>query len=283
MDENIIENFIDITDTNKCYLFNKKIYENPIFKNVIDATYIIHLEGNGRLDHIYNQLDKYQPSKIVYILFNQGYKKCKKAGYINLPARDLIDAFLTIFKHAKEKNYDNILILEDDFIFANDIKDHSKNVSLFLDSKKNTIFHYYLGSVPYFLIPYDKYHYINHGLGAHSVIYSKKAREYTLRFNQKNIKDWDLFNHTHFKNKYLYYKPLCYQLFPDTENSKHWGSEYNLNFLANILRKVLKKLQLDKKPEPGYSILYIFGKIFFIVLLLLLIYIIINCVSMIKY
>jgi hypothetical protein len=64
------------------------------------------------------QLNEYQPTNTVYILFNKGYKKCKKQDFITNPPYDLVDANLNIFKHAKENNYDNILILEDDFIFS---------------------------------------------------------------------------------------------------------------------------------------------------------------------
>ena len=54
---------------NKCYKLKKYIYKNPIFQNTVDATYIINLENNGRLDHIMNQLSEYHPTKIVYICF----------------------------------------------------------------------------------------------------------------------------------------------------------------------------------------------------------------------
>ena len=60
---------------NECYNYKKIIYNNGLFNKTIDATYIIHLEGNGRLDDIMKQLNEYQPTNIVYILFNKGYKK----------------------------------------------------------------------------------------------------------------------------------------------------------------------------------------------------------------
>jgi hypothetical protein len=77
----------------------------------VDATYIIHLEGNKeRLINIHTQINKYPITKLNYILLNKGYKKCDKQLPYQLPAVDLIDAFLTIFKDAKEKKYDNIII-----------------------------------------------------------------------------------------------------------------------------------------------------------------------------
>lgn len=101
-------------NSSHCYTFKKIKYNKGLLDNAVDATYIIHLEGNGRYDDIMNQLESYHPTKEVYIIFNKGYKKCKKDKHITLPAYDLIDAFLQAFKHAKNQNYNNILILEDD-------------------------------------------------------------------------------------------------------------------------------------------------------------------------
>jgi len=55
----------------KCYNLKKYTFKKGLMENSIDATYILHLEGNGRLESINDQLNSYQPSKIVYILFNK--------------------------------------------------------------------------------------------------------------------------------------------------------------------------------------------------------------------
>ena len=101
---------------------------NSIFDNdIINATYIIYLEGNGRLDHIKNQITKFKTTSHIYILHNKGYKKAKKQDYINIPPLDLVDTYLTIFKHSKNNNFKNILIFEDDFICDEKLND--KNIS----------------------------------------------------------------------------------------------------------------------------------------------------------
>jgi hypothetical protein len=46
----------------------------------------------------------------------------------------------------------------------------------------------------------------------------------------------------------MYNEPLCYQLFPETENQKYWGK--------NVVG-IIKLLKLDTQVEPGYSIAYI--------------------------
>jgi hypothetical protein len=262
----------------ECYTYKKILYNNSLFDiNSINATYIIHLENNKRLNHIYEQLNTYHLSKINYIVFNKGYKNCKKSNYVNNTVYDLVDANLDIFHHAKINNYDNILILEDDFIYNPDIKltFHIKNISKFL-LKKNTEFAYFLGTLPIIMIPYDKYHYFLKSMGTHSIIFSKKIREKILQVNQEKMIDWDLFINIYNK-KFTYYKPLCYQLFTNTENSQNWGITvklFNNSFLQNITDKVVragvylikylfKFLNLDITPEPGFTYFYFFGKFLF--------------------
>jgi hypothetical protein len=269
-----------VKNTPECYTFKKMKYNTGLLHDAVDATYIIHLEGNGRYDDIMNQLKTYHPTKEVYIVFNKGYKKCQKDEHIKLPAHDLVDAFLQVFTHAKNQNYDNILILEDDFIFTEKIKKTStqQDICTFLNEHKNEDYQYFLGCLPYLQLPctLDCKHYINIcSVGTHAVIYTKKNREILLNVNQKDIIDWDYYSFTH-SRRYVYCEPLCYQLFPDTENSKNWHKD---NYILYIISKSVKKfyniLKLNTQIEPGYSIFYIFSKIFaftIIILILVIIY-----------
>ena len=259
-----------------CYRFEKYIFNDGLLNNGVDATYIIHLENNGRLDNIMNQLSEYHPTNKVYILFNKGYKLCDKEN-IDLPADDLIDAFLYCFKHANEHNYNNILILEDDFIFNPEIKNikhinNINNINEYCINNINNKFILLLGCIPFISIPYNSYLYYTFSMGMHSVIYSKLMREIILNDNIQNIKDWDAYLSF---NKLQYYTPLCYQLFPETENSKNWGENYGVfKFLMILPKYIIKILKLNNQVEPGYSIMYIFSKLFFWFLLFLLIYLI---------
>lgn len=266
--------------TNKCYRYEKILYKDGLFNKTIDATYIINLEGNGRLEYIMKQLEEYHPTNIVYIVFNKSFKKCKKADFIINPPYDLVDANLNIFKHAKDNNYDNILILEDDFIFNSEIKSdfHINNINNFLEKKKNKLFQYYIGCVPYLMIPYDNYNYIQKSTGTHSTVFSKNLREDLLNTDQMKITDWDTYNNYNYVNRYAYYKPLCYQLFPETENSKYWGKNGSFRipmiFMGNAIKKVFIYFKMNEQPEPGFYIFYLFSKIIFHILILLLIIII---------
>ena len=71
--------------------------------------------------------------------------------------------------------------------------------------------------------------------------------------------------------RYIYYKPLCYQLFPETENSKNWLVYF---YLSTIAKALIKIINLDKYIEPGYTIMYNFSVYIFFVIILLLFYLI---------
>jgi hypothetical protein len=257
---------------NNCYRFEKNVYTDGIFEGCVDATYVIHLEGNGRHESIQEQFKEYHPTNTVYIVFNKGYKNCKKGDHIKLPTQDLTNAFLEIFKNAKIKNYNNILILEDDFIFNKKIKDpdHQKKLCKFLKDNENADIQYLLGCMPLIKMPYfyDLDHCISIvSLGTHAAIYTKSNREKILNKKEEEIKDWDIYNFLN-STRYTYHIPLCYQLLPETENSKLWGSE-NLFLLvaAKIAKMVFSFFKLDTQTEPGYSFFYKFSNIFFFILL----------------
>lgn len=242
-----------------CYRFEKHEYNRGLLSNV-DATYIIHLENNGRLENILNQLEKYQPTKTVYIVFNKGFKNCPKALVKQLPAVDLVDAFWECFKHAQTQAYGNILILEDDFMFNDKIKHANEEIDQFLDENKGKYI-YMLGCIPYLSSPASKSfnHYnIYASTATHSVIYTRPLREQILQTTKDDILDWDVHINSICK-KYGYHEPLCYQLFPDTENSTAWKS----NIGGSTIRGLLKMAGLDKQAEPGFSIFYFLSKALF--------------------
>ena len=54
-----------------CYYIKTLYFNDPLF-NETDATYIIHLENNGRYKNIEKELKKYHPTNIVHSLFNKG-------------------------------------------------------------------------------------------------------------------------------------------------------------------------------------------------------------------
>jgi hypothetical protein len=264
-----------------CYRFEKIQYSDGLLSKNVDATYIIHLANNGRKDDIINQLQQYHPTNIVYIVYNKGYKNCTKHDSIKNTARDLVDVNIQIFKHAENQNYNNILILEDDFTFSPKIKEepHLENIHAFLTENENRPFIYLLGCVPTLLFPHDYNNYkaIN-AIGMHCVIFNKSMRTIVLEIEQSDIDDWDTYFILYFlHHKYTYYIPLCYQLFPETENSKGWGGD---NFLFKIYCRMgfllFSALKMNTQVEPGYSILYIFSKLLTIAVIMVILYVIVK-------
>lgn len=270
---------------NNCYKLEKIIFNNGIFDKSIDATYIIYLLNNGRYNNIIKQLYNISLTKENYILINKGYKKCKKILNEQKPNADLVDCYLTIFNHAKEKNYDNILILEDDFLLDINIKNqyHIDNINNFLLKNKNKDIVYSFGVLPFIIFPYDLYNYKTlFSSGTHAMIYSKQFRNKTLLIDYSKINDWEVFTHS-YTNKIIYNIPLCYQLFPITENSKAWKDYYlcSINISKiwnNSIRNMYDYFELDKKVN-GYKYFYIFSKIIgivFIIFILIFLYILLK-------
>ena len=65
--------------------------------------------------------------------------------------------------------------------------------------------------------------------------------------------------------------PLCYQTYPNTENKLTWLEKDN--FLIGYLKEaVITVLNLDKEPEPGFTILYCFAKLLFLFMVFIIIF-----------
>jgi predicted nucleic acid-binding protein len=265
-------------EVNECYRFELLEHSHGLFDSLwddsIEATYIIHLEGNGRLEKIKAQLETFQPTQKIYILHNKGYKKCNKTKEIDKQPLDLVDAFLELFRHAQERGYGNILVLEDDFQFDTRIllPEHRDEIAGFLTEHKNEDFLYKLGCLPYFMVPTDihlKHYLITTSVGMHAVVYSQKLRDRVLNTEPSEIRDWDVYHNFHSRN-YTYYTALCYQLFPQTENQKKWATDYwYMKPLVPLFIGCLKALKLDTQVEPGYSFFYGMSKMLFWWLVLL--------------
>ena len=251
----------------KAYQFELIENDSSLFDNeVINATYIIHLEGNGRYENILKQIKKFKTTNKIFILHNKGFKTGLKEKYIDKAPLDIIDAFLTCFKHACNNNYKNVLIFEDDFICDDKLLDKSitNDISDFVRSKtkQNEKFCYSLGVLPYITSnTFGNHRQLFVGLAAHSIIYSNEFMKYLLSYTPKDIDDWDviLAKTTLFNTKrFMYDKCLCYQTWPETENSKLWGYQFgNIGiFACNISKNINRLLKLDTEPKYGFNKAY---------------------------
>jgi len=243
----------------KCYTFKRLEVVEGLFDPSVDATYVITLEGNNRFERVQGQLQKYHPTKEVYIMTNRGYKRCKKNLKLDIPRYDLTDAFINVFRHANQHGYKNVLVLEDDFIFSDRVFDPvtKANVNNFIKARTDTDFIYLLGCLPHFMIPYDQNHYIPVSTGMHAVVYSRKARDRSISdYATTTIDDWDDYNNFRL-NRYTYHEPLVYQTFPLTDNRKQWAAP---DFILYFVDFWIRFYRLDRDVEPGYSRFYAWSK-----------------------
>jgi hypothetical protein len=255
----------------ECYSFKEINYDNGLLDEIIDCTYVIHLEGNNRIEQVYTQLNKYNLSKKILILFNKGFKKCNKN--IKNTGTDLIESNFYIFEHAKNNDYNNILILEDDFLLDEKIKNKKNinNIKNFFNKNKNKnkSFIYSLGCIPLLSIPlyYDAYTwYSPYALTTHAVIHTKKFREKLLNIGLDKIIEKDMgWDCNLLSNSYFYYKILVYQTLEDTDNRKRWS--------VPILNRLMHNLKLDVQPKFGFRLVNYLSKVLFIFILLLFIFI----------
>ena len=123
---------------------------------------------------------------------------------------------------------------------------------------------YVLGCLPILQIPTTNYYHRKIVLkgGTHACIYSPELRNQILQTDQKKIYDWDIYSNLYFKT-YMFYEPLCYQLFHETENRKHWIYMF---IISDFFYFLLDYFQLDQKTEPGFSFFYWFSFVLFFVL-----------------
>jgi hypothetical protein len=183
----------------QCYNFILYEYEKGIFDNFIDATYILTMVGSDRHNNISNQLSKYIPTKKIYIVENKGFKKCNKVLIKNIPPYDIKDSYFSSINHSVLQNYNNILILEDDFIFSPKVEDILiiNEIDLFFLNHKNKMFYYNLGPIPSLFYPnINIFNNTFRGifcLGAQAIIYTKKIQIDILKNIDNDELHWDVF------------------------------------------------------------------------------------------
>ena len=248
----------------------------------VNATYVIYLEGNQeRYEQVVEQLNQIQPTDTIWIVHNKGYKNCDKGPNIKTPPQDLIDANYEIFKHANQQGYQSILVLEDDFLFDEKLNPNHpesttivKNITKFIQSWGDDIpLLYYLGTLPLIQCPWGllPHNIVFLSSGTHAVIYNRAFRKMLLNEDSTKIKDFDIHMNEFLGMRFSYITPLCYQLFPQTENSNYWGYQHPImKFLSKIfLNMNMYLFGLDKKIEPGYSFYNTFSKVLFFFLVFL--------------
>jgi hypothetical protein len=236
---------------------------------IVDATYVIHLVGNGREKVLHENLAKLKPSTNTFVLYNAGHKSGLKRSFVDTTSKDIVDANLQVFKHALQEGYGNILVLEDDFFFDESVRSKVLDIHDFMKEHRSEAFVYSLGCLPFFALPTDEeaHHWYGPFLATHACIFSPEYRESVLAsVSDLLLWDWELVNPT----GYFYHEPLFFQLFPKTENRKKWGYDliepmYHLvQWLADGF---IPFFDLDKSTK-GYYLLYFLAKWWILILVI---------------
>lgn len=264
-----------ITEDNIGHVKIKLEFIKGLYDESIDATYILYLEGNlDRYNQIIKQIEKNHPTKNIYFIMNKGYKKCKKNVNVTNPTHDCTYSHLEAYIHAENNNFNNVLILEDDFIFDEDISNRTNIIQInnFLNEIKDQQFIYFFGGCPVIVhqIPDNLYHYHCTNIYAfHGYIPSKKFRQKILSLNKQEFVNDLNFEANLNKNakKYMFYKPLIYQLFPVTDNQKIWGTIFGLK--SKLYLFLINLVNLDKEYKKPYAIMYYVTKNLKIIIILI--------------
>lgn len=253
-------------------------FDNGILDNIIDAVYVITLEKSDRFTNIYTQLNDLKLCKTNIIQINKRYNEHYNPSlYAQNSMSHLLYNNIQIFKHSNKYNYNNILILEDDFIFDASIKNQSviNHFEDFINKNKNFNL-IYLGNTPIIINPFSNSYFINAYLNgqAHSIIYSKKARNIVYNNYKNKNYTWihlhDIWYNFILNKRYYYYKNICYQVLTNTENKSLWTNTF--------LDLLIKTLKFDEYNVDNYNYYYkyilILHYIFIITIIITIIYII---------
>ena len=225
------------TNNRKCYYYEKieRQKTKGIFDNVIDAVFIILLEGSKREENVRKQLKEYNLHSNIIIQYNKGYKKCNKELEKQETNFDLLDANYQIFETSKKMGYKNILVLEDDFLITPNINktEYVESIKKIIDKDEYNLIS--LGGM-FFMVGIKDINMTVPGVLTHAqaVIYSKRYFDLFMNKYYYEFKHADEF--TLVDKKYLSKIPIIIQSFPETENKKNWP-KVNL-YLWNILNKI---------------------------------------------
>lgn len=199
-----------------CYSYeNIAESQNPLFKNV-DLTIVLTMKDSNRFkkDPLLLNLSK----KTIFQI-NKGYKACKKPDTIKRTVEDLTHAYYTAFEYSK--NYENVIILEDDAQVLNYEVSHYKKIDGYIGSNDFTIIS--MGSLGFFTKK-DEMFYETHPMAhTQAQIISKKTRDNVqkLMLNKKFIGHIDSVYFSE-QNVLVYHEPLIVQVLSETENFKNW-------------------------------------------------------------
>ena len=207
-----------------CYYYNE-VTINKRETVLIDVAIVLTMDYKTSEDENIKQIIERVPSNRLIIQFNKGFKKCDKKHLIKQQSNyDLCDATKTALKYAfNELKLENVLILEDDAYFVENIEEDLKIVKDFLKRTPFTV--YSLGNFGYIANPLNilfgdhKHMKVYKYGGSHACIYNKN---FLKSFKLDKCEQTDTYSQ-YINKSYVYYKPLVIQhLFITSSNYDTW-------------------------------------------------------------
>lgn len=249
------------------YYYTELNFNNGLFDGYVDMVYVLTMEDSTRTNHFMEQLSKYKLLSTVTIQINKGFHKVNKQLYCQNSIFDINDAFYYCFLHAKQHNFKNIIILEDDFYFDSSLTSCVVNdIGNFINNNIYDVYNF--GPIMHLSIPsFSKHHRCLFMAAAHCCIYSSKYMDFYINCynNILPIRSDFVWNQLGII-KYKYYKPICFQLFTETKNQKQW--------ITPIAKLGIFLFRLDKSYY-GFHLINIgiyLGIVFFPIIIIIVYY-----------
>jgi hypothetical protein len=245
-----------------CYSYKiLKTTTTPILKHV-DVVLILTMEGSNRFKEDPFLLNL---TKKTIIQYNKGFKKCNKPSIITNSKEDTTHAYYTAFEYLKE--YNNVIILEDDAIVINKNLLIYNKIDKFINTQDFDIFTF--GSFGLFSNYNEDFLKISPFFASsQAIIYSQKARiKLTKDIISSNFKNQiDIVYIERLDKKFTYKYPLIVQLFPNTENQNLWSDNI---FILYFIKLRISLLQLDTHTDGWYVRYFIYRNYKMILLLII--------------
>lgn len=235
-----------------CYYYREYRLPKGNLDPSIDCTYVLIMHDSPREHQIYQHIMKAEPTSKVIFQYNFGYKKCDKTLRKNKPSIDLEDAYKTAFKHALERGYKRILVLEDDCEFDERIKDPEivEDLNTFFIEKNPDVYNF--GSASPLISPTDvvlgnKHQRLIWNVHTHATVYSENFMKTSS--NRNFLFDASDMETNKYISKFTYKFPLAYQKLTGTENALE-----SYPFLYTLTKSIIiEPSGIDKKVQPGYD------------------------------
>lgn len=203
-----------------CYYTTELRFSEGVLDSAVDMAYLLTMVDSKR--EWQKELFDFPLSSKVTVVYNMGFRNCKKQLANQISYCDLQDAVLYIFNDALRKGYQRILVLEDDFQILEKNKEHYYSVKDFIKKKNPDV--YNLGPMLNLcvhppILKHNRSWYLN---TSHAVIYDQNYVTWFVNQSPHRARHVDLFVNDLSISKYTYYLPLIGQTFPMTENQKSW-------------------------------------------------------------